>query len=185
MEIGADLLRHLDDLPGLYVGFHQQVTPGVRIHVGTGRPVTPEPGPLDRVALALGGEVTAFRQAGLALHAATGAWRGIPVRVAHLSAERDPDDPIATRPAREVADAIDRLLPAVRRIDPAVLATVLVRDRDGALGGHLVLESDHPLDTLTRAAEGLPLFVGRTSPCTAFGALLTSTGLPVTVVSQD
>lgn len=185
MEIGVDLMETLGDLTGLYVGFHRDVMPGIRLHVNTGRPVTSEVAELDRIALLLGAEIEATFAPGVAIHTAKGSWKEVPVEVTQLSAERDADDARSLLRAAELAPVIRDVAEVARRIDPTVLTTVMVKDFEGAPRGHLVLESTDHRGALRSVFEGFPTLEGVSREDASFATFLTSAGLPITVASID
>jgi hypothetical protein len=188
METGANLLDSLEGAYGLRTSFHRNITPGLRLLVRHHDPVTQEVGVLDRVALAIGAEIHTLRrplgQGEWWSYEAHGTWGGKAVTAIHSTP--NPEDPPCVLASDKTGSLIREALPFVRQVDPSLMESVHVYDRDGEPRTHMVLRSKDRREALrTLGARGLLLEnpPSEMSAHGAYGTVLLPSGLPLTVAS--
>lgn len=188
MTATADLLDHLGDAPGLRVGFHPTLTPGVRLLDQTGRPYSEAVGPLDRIGAALGQQLVHASHHGILQEVTvSGSWLGTQVYASHLYTDGPsrayPAKP-CTRPAGDLARRVRDLIGWAGQDWTRDAESLHVYDENGSPCVHVALRTEAAVDdalaALLDSAGPLQYHHPRTHPDIATGSVLLDDGTVVT-----
>lgn len=189
MEVGADLLERLDDVRGIRAGFHVFQEGGVRLLVKNDKPYSDEVGPIDRIALAVGGQVEHTRSEMGGYAKATGSWRGFAVESGHLYF--DQPSPNLNRPcvdtAAKVGGRVKAMLPWSRLEWTRFVESVHFYDENGVPFIHVVLLGEDslegPRDELLNATGLLSHASSSKETEAEYGSVLMDDGTVLTISS--
>ncbi|MGY3341019.1 hypothetical protein ACVW0K_007212 [Streptomyces filamentosus] len=188
MTTVADLLDHLGDAPGLRVGFHPTLTPGVRLLDQTGCPYGDAVGPLDRIGAALGQQlVHASHHDILQEVTVSGSWLGTQVYASHLYTDGPssayPAKP-CTRPAGDLARRVRDFIGWAGQDWARDAESLHVYDENGSPCVHVALRTEAALDdalaALLDSAGPLQYHHPRAHPDIATGSVLLDDGTVIT-----